>query len=59
MLDAMIAARIVANWSSEDSFNLGFNLDFDGDEKITSIDVFILMRHLAGWVGYETLTYSK
>ncbi len=33
--------------------------DVNGDGEVTSLDVIILSRHIAGWTGYETLPYGK
>lgn len=58
-VDAIVMARVMANWSGIIDTALDINLDLDSDEKLTSIDLIILNRHLAGWVGYETIPFNK
>ncbi len=58
--DVMQFARYIARWKDygEDSVNLSV-LDLNLDGEANPIDLIILTRHLADWVGYENLPYVQ
>lgn len=55
-IDLAYFQRYIANWENytEETVNLGV-LDLNGNGSVDTIDAIILARHLAKWIGYETL----
>ncbi len=58
MEDITYFARYLANWKNHTEENINVELlDLNLDGAVDSIDLIILARHDAGWVGYENLPY--